>query len=751
MYPKKLQVKDTSVTDHSIYKEAISRHKMTISLGFDTIKLISKKFTLTQFSIEEFFHNCQENGIYADKKLSTFTKDKEFIKYLKSKFADPYLYHDVNGLKLPAKSGSYFLNIDIDQALNHQGNGSPFDHHASGLGHIRVNMRRNSFSNVVELKIETELSRFLDPLHYNFRLISNDDHLKQAFNKLENVLGMMGIHLNVLDCNISRLDVSEDYQAPYDIDTLSSMLDVAKWKSTHNEYGNGGLIILSKAKSNIQKLRKFSYYDKIQKIKDQDLPKAKACLREAQKLKKNQVVKMLDARVDYLQNMVNSQSPTHHLLRREYRWETKKAVIEDLGLNTVKDLIEKGIATCEIAKNKIHDFIKYRDGELIDFSKEMSLTLNQTKALLSYHGIIALFHTLDHFEDLLLSGKLDDLIDTSTQSKKLYMKKLRDDEALYTNLAIRIKPLSCADLQKLPSEYDVNHKFVEDLEEDEDEDVNDDGDDDINEDDWGDGDDDINEDDWGDGDDDINEDDWGDGGDDINEDDWGDDINEDDWGDDGGSDKKASLTDASTHDESSPPADTSTHDESSPPADTFLRKLSKNTLDIYMCLKDQRASEDHLQVEALKSHPHSHSRISFWGQVDNIKRAIKDVKEARLLIGLTFDEWYQSQLDEYENAFPPVAYDPLELIPEWHNQNLKVRNCIKHSRKILIDYMLHQSKQTKTPKPISDKGFERWWIKFKPSLDQEALDLMAILSMDFEVKNVLKKSMLIEVAGDGND
>jgi hypothetical protein len=170
-----------------------------------------------------------------------------------------------------------------------------------------------------------------------------------------------------------------------------------------------------------------------------------------------------------------------------------------------------------------------------------------------------------------------------------------------------------------------------------------------------------------------------------------------------------------------------------------------------MCLKDQRASEDHLQLEALKSHPHSHSRISFWGQVDNIKRAIKDVKEARLLIGLTFDEWYQSQLDEYENAFPPVAYDPLELIPEWHNQNLKVRNCIKHSRKILIDYMLHQSKQTKTPKPISDKGFERWWIKFKPSLDQEALDLMAILSMDFEVKNVLKKSMLIEVAGEGND
>jgi len=65
--------------------------------------------------------------------------------------------------------------------------------------------------------------------------------------------------------------------------------------------------------------------------------------------------------------------------------------------------------------------------------------------------------------------------------------------------------------------------------------------------------------------------------------------------------------------------------------------------------------------------------------------------------------------------------------------------------------MRHQSKQIKKTKPISDKGFERWWIKFKPSLDQEALDLMAMLSMDFEVKNVLKRSMLIEVAGDGND
>ena len=94
--------------------------KMTISIGFDTIKLISKRFTLNQFSIEEFFHNCQENGIYADKKLSTFTKDKDFIKYLKSKFADPYLYHDVNGLKLPAKSGSYFLNIDIDKIIHHE-------------------------------------------------------------------------------------------------------------------------------------------------------------------------------------------------------------------------------------------------------------------------------------------------------------------------------------------------------------------------------------------------------------------------------------------------------------------------------------------------------------------------------------------------------------------------------------------------------------------------------------------------------
>jgi hypothetical protein len=738
--------------------------KMTISIGFDTIKLISKRFTLNQFSIEEFFHNCQENGIYADKKLSTFTKDKDFIKYLKSKFADPYLYHDVNGLKLPAKSGSYFLNIDIDQALTHQGNGSPFDHNAS-LGHIRVNMRRNSFSNVVELKIETELSRFLDPFHYNFKLISSDDHLKQAFNKMEDVLGIMGIHLNILDCNISRLDVSEDYQAPYDIETLSSMLDVAKWKSSHNEYGNGGLIILSKAKTNIQKLRKFSYYDKIQKIKDQDLPKAKACLREAHKLKKNQVVKMLNARVEYLQTMVNSQSPTHHLLRREYRWETKKAVIEDLGLNTVKDLIEKGIATCEIAKNKIHDFIKYRDGELIDFSKEMSLTLNQTKALLSYHGIIALFHTLDHFEDLLLSGKLDDLIDTSTQSKKLYMKKLREDEALYTNLAMRIKPLSCADLQKLPSEYDVNHRFIEDLDEDEEEDINEDGSDDGS-DDWDDDDrlddgsddwdDDDGSDDWDDGSEDGS-DDWDEDGSEDGSDDWDEDGSEDgsddgsedgsdDWDKDGsddwdkdGSDKKASLIDA---------PDTN---EITPPADTFITFLKKNTLDIYMCLNDQRTSEDHLQVEALKSHSHSHSKISFWGQVENIKKAIKDVKEARSFIGLNFDDWYQSQIDEYEKAFPPVAYDPLELIPEWHNQNLKVRNCIKNSRKLLIDYMLHQSKQTKTPKPISDKGFERWWIKFKPSLDQEALDLMAMLSMDFEVKNVLKKSMLIEVAGESND
>jgi hypothetical protein len=728
--------------------------KMNIYVGIDTIKIISKKFTLNQFSIQEFFKNCQASGVYADKKLSTFTKDKDFLKYLKGEFADPYLYHDFNGLKLPAKSGSYFLNIDIDQALNHQGNNSPYEYNDLGFAHIRVRMNRNPFSQDVELKIETELSRFSNHFHYNLSLVSDNNQLNQAFEKLEKVLGIMGIALNIHDCTISRLDISEDYQATYDIETFSTMLDASKWKATHNQYGNGGLIILSKAKTNIKKLRKLAYYDKVRKIQDIDIPKAKASIKEARQLKKTQMVKMYEERLEYLQSIITNQPKHLHLLRREYRWETKKAVIDDLGLNTVQDLINKGVETCEIGKSKIHQFIKYKDGIQLDFSKELKLSLHQTKTLLSYHGIIAVFKSLDVFESLLMSGRLDDLIDTSIQSKKLYMKKLREDEKFSVNVAMRIKPLSCAELQMMPERYDVNHQFIEDSDEDQsddgdDEDQSDDGDD------WDGDDDDEEEDQSDDGDDwdgDDEEEDYSDGGEDWDGeeedqsddgDDWDGDEEEDysdggeDWDGDEANGNSSNL--ATLH--HSP-----TINQDSPPCRHIYKNPIKKPLDNNMCLQDQREGQDFGKAETFKSTP-----SSFWFEIDNLKKAISNVREARTFKDITFDQWFEDSINEYENAFPPVAYDPLDLIPEWHNHHIKIRNSINQSRTLLINHILSKSRQVKAPKPITDKGFEKWWIKFKPSLDQEALDLMAMLSMDFEIKNVLKKSMMIEMAGDSND
>jgi len=156
-----------------------------------------------------------------------------------------------------------------------------------------------------------------------------------------------------------------------------------------------------------------------------------------------------------------------------------------------------------------------------------------------------------------------------------------------------------------------------------------------------------------------------------------------------------------------------------------------------MCLNDELKHDHFTNREANKK------SFSLWIEIDQLKKAINTIKRVRKLKGLTFDQWWQDTITEYEQAFPPIAYDPVNLIADWYSEHEAAKVSVSDCRSILVNHMIKQADKLARPKPISDKRFDQWWQVFKSHLDQEALDLMAMLSMTVEIQNILKSRFMV--------
>jgi len=426
----------------------------TLATGIDSIKLFSSKFKISQFFANHLFKTAQEKGgDYIDKDLNQIKKDYDFLDALENQIGFKYCYHNEDGVYLPSKKKPYFCFLDIDQVLKAwETNINPLDMPMIA-GHIRITLSRTNQDPT--LKIETELSRLCDPNHFNFALVSNDIEIEKAFKSLEHILSLVGIELDISECRLTRLDISEDVQAPYDVHTLEKMINDYKFKKIQRYKGQGGIIHLSNAK-NPSKKRQFSFYDKVVKIKDEDIPQLKGLLKDAPNQQTKDLI--LD-RINRLKEISNSQPKSLHHLRREMRFMNAKALREDLGVSYVKDLYQRGAEICSMAKERIAQFISYTDHQYLEINSLIKQSMNEAKGIFAYYGIIGIFGSLKSFEEALLEGKLD-FIECTEKNKKIFISNLRKTEREAINLRFRVSQIACDDLKTLPTgEYTPHYKF----------------------------------------------------------------------------------------------------------------------------------------------------------------------------------------------------------------------------------------------------------------------------------------------------
>jgi len=690
---------------------------MNIAFGIDTIKIFTSQFQLSQQFADHLFHQAQKNkGEYIDKDLHQIKRDFKFLDILDKEVGFKYCYFDGDGVYLPAKKTPYFCFLDCDQLLRaRQNHCSPFETDFEAIsGHIRITLSR--INELPTLKIETELSRFQNPNFFNFSLLHENDEIEQAFKTLEEILLFAGVKIDVGDCRLSRIDVSEDIQAPYNIETLEKMIDDHKWKKIQRYKYEGGIIHLSNAK-NPAKKRQFSYYDKTKKILEVDIEDLKKVLHKTKHEAKRDII---SSKINSLIQHTYTQDPSKHHLRREMRFMNTKAIREDLGLQIVRDLYEKGDQVCLLAKKRINEFISYQDIQYLDLSSEITQSLNSTKNMFSYFGIIGMFGSLKIFEEMLMNGRFT-FIDCTDKNKRIFIKNLRKTEKEAVNFKFRIASLSCDDLKTLPDQYDPQHNFKDPF--------------------------------WYDEDADLDEpDDLPDEFDDLPDE-------SDDLPDD--------LPDES--DDLPKPDD----------VDLFLFADNFNSAPLQKENKDHpqhetlsiedRSSVDPLgtddgkifslksidNVDALHNHQKT-DRFSQKGDQFNHFRKIqyqarlKQLRDIIQIKGKSFDDWIDSQLFEYHeeiNKINPdsVAYFEEDFINDcsikWINLQDKLKNAILEAREtalLYLDTILYVNKYDCK----NDDDFEICWDHFWHQADPSLKEIVLVLGMKIEIKNVAKLKLM---------
>jgi hypothetical protein len=689
----------------------------TLATGIDSIKLFSSKFKISQYFADHLFKNAQEKGgDYIDKDLHQIKHDFDFLDALDKQMGFKFCYYDQDGVYLPSKKKPYFCHIDIDQVLKAwETNTNPLD--ASMIsGHIRITLSRSNEDPT--LKIETELSRLCDPNHFNFALVSSDEDIEKAFRSLEHILNLIGIELDISECRLARVDISEDVQAPYDVHTLEKMINDYKWKKIQRYKGQGGIIHLSNAK-NPSKKRQFSFYDKVVKIDEEDIPQLKGLLKDAPNKQTKDLI--LD-RINRLKEISNHQPKDLHHLRRELRFMNAKALKDDLGVCFVRDLYHRGAEICTLAKERISQFISYTDHHYLEINSLIKQSMNEAKGIFAYYGIIGIFGTLKNFEEALLGGKLD-FIDCTDKNKRVFISNLRKTERDAINLRFRVSQIGCNDLKTLPTdEYHPHHRFKDEF--------------------WDETDDETNDETWhemGGGHEEISlseveikDDEWGSRGDAI-EGSRGDDM-DGSQGDDMGDDYiKANATPI--------PSDTITHH----PLRTDDGKiLGKTSNDYITALHDSSKIEDQTKSEA-----YSYNQF----RLNNILPQISVLRDALLTKDLTFDQWISQEIMLRDKS---IENEPLciqvdiastyefnegfeeDCLIKWINLQHTLKHRISSSRDTVLNCLDAILCIQPIPKLRDDNDFDCYWDKFWYSLDTPFKELVHLLSMNIEIKNLVK-------------
>jgi hypothetical protein len=682
----------------------------TLATGIDSIKLFSSKFKISQFFANHLFKTAQEKGgDYIDKDLNQIKKDYDFLDALENQIGFKYCYHNEDGVYLPSKKKPYFCFLDIDQVLKAwETNINPLDMPMIA-GHIRITLSRTNQDPT--LKIETELSRLCDPNHFNFALVSNDIEIEKAFKSLEHILSLVGIELDISECRLTRLDISEDVQAPYDVHTLEKMINDYKFKKIQRYKGQGGIIHLSNAK-NPSKKRQFSFYDKVVKIKDEDIPQLKGLLKDAPNQQTKDLI--LD-RINRLKEISNSQPKSLHHLRREMRFMNAKALREDLGVSYVKDLYQRGAEICSMAKERIAQFISYTDHQYLEINSLIKQSMNEAKGIFAYYGIIGIFGSLKSFEEALLEGKLD-FIECTEKNKKIFISNLRKTEREAINLRFRVSQIACDDLKTLPTgEYTPHYKFKDTFWADEtDDDVEQAGDFFAEEISWSE----IDEIDEGSQGDDVE----GSQGDDV-EGSQGDDV-EGSQGDDIDHHLDASLLSDNIFNSSQGT------DEG--------KNFSKTSNDYIHALHDPSKTEDKPKSEAYNLF-----------RLNNILPQISVLRDTLLTKDISFDDWISQEIMLRDKSIEKMhLLEQVEIMEtsdfeedcliKWLNLQHNLKNRISSSRDTVLNCLYAYLDIQPIPRLKGDTDFDLYWDKFWHSLHAPFKELVHLLAMELEIKNLAK-------------